>query len=206
MAKILNHPLIDHKISILRERDTDSANFRRIVHEVAMLMVPYVTENLPCVKRSVTTPLETNQFPTLACPIVLAPILRAGLGLSEGFHQLLPEASVAHIGMARGEQTLKPTTYYCHLPPSIERAHTIVLDPMLATGGSAISAVQALKDKNAGNLTFVSLLAAPEGISAFEQAHPDVPIISATQDRQLNDIGYIVPGLGDAGDRIFGTY
>ena len=170
-----------------------------------MMTVPSVTEKFSTVDIEVQTPVEKSFFPILAMPIVIVPILRAGLGLVEGFHAALPEASVAHIGMARNEETLKPETYYLNAPQELSKAEVLVLDPMLATGGSAIATVDELKKKNAKKITFVGLLSAPEGSRALSNAHPDIDIIIATQDRELNDQGYICPGLGDAGDRIFGT-
>lgn len=170
-----------------------------------MMMVPAVTEKFSTVDIEVQTPLDKSFFPTLSTPIVLVPILRAGLGLLQGFHTALPEASVAHIGMARNEETLKPEIYYLNAPQELSVAEVIVLDPMLATGGSAIAAVNELKKRNAKKITFVGLLSAPEGSSALSTAHPDIHIIIATQDSKLNEQGYIYPGLGDAGDRIFGT-
>ncbi len=170
-----------------------------------MMMVPVVTERFSTVDIEIQTPLEKSSFPTLAMPIVLVPILRAGLGLLNGFHTALPEASVAHIGMARNEETLQPEIYYLNAPQELAVAEVLVLDPMLATGGSAIAAVNELKKRNAKKITFVGLLSAPEGSRALSAAHPDIDIIIATQDRELNEQGYICPGLGDAGDRIFGT-
>lgn len=205
MLKILNHPVINSKISHLRCENTRPAEFRRLTHEISMMLVPTVTENFPTVDIEIQTPIEKSSFPTLAKPIVLVPILRAGLGFLSGFHAALPEASVAHIGMARNEETLKPETYYLNAPQELASAEVIVLDPMLATGGSAIAAINELKKKGAKKITFVGLLSAPEGTTALSAAHPDIDIIIATQDRELNEHGYICPGLGDAGDRIFGT-
>jgi uracil phosphoribosyltransferase len=205
MIRILNHPVINSKISQLRSEATTPAEFRRLTHEISMMMVPAVTDKFPTVDIEIQTPLEKSSFPTLATPIVLVPILRAGLGLIEGFLSALPEASVAHIGMARNEETLQPETYYLNAPQELAVAEVIVLDPMLATGGSAITAINELKKRNAKKITFVGLLSAPEGTRALSAAHPDIDIIIATQDRELNEQGYICPGLGDAGDRIFGT-
>ncbi|MGJ8656873.1 MAG: uracil phosphoribosyltransferase [Akkermansiaceae bacterium] len=205
MIRILNHPVINSKITQLRCESTKPAEFRRLTQEISMMMVPSVTDRFTTVDIEVQTPIEKALFPTLAMPIVLVPILRAGLGLIEGFHAALPEASVAHIGMARNEETLQPETYYLNAPQELASAEVIVLDPMLATGGSAIATVNELKKKNAKKITFVGLLSAPEGTRALHEAHPDIDIIIATQDRELNAQGYICPGLGDAGDRIFGT-
>ncbi|MFT6793032.1 MAG: uracil phosphoribosyltransferase [Rubritalea sp.] len=205
MIRILNHPVINSKITQLRSEATKPAEFRRLTHEIAMMMVPAVTDKFSTVDIEIQTPVEKSFFPTLAMPIVLVPILRAGLGLLDGFHTALPEASVAHIGMARNEKTLQPETYYLNAPQELDKAEVIILDPMLATGGSAIATVNELKKKNAKKITFVGLLSAPEGSRALSTAHPDIDIIIATQDRELNEQGFICPGLGDAGDRIFGT-
>lgn len=205
MTTILDHPVINSKISQLRCQYTSSANFRRVIQEISVLLVPFVTAHFQTTLAEITTPIETAEFPELQKPIVLVPILRAGLGLLEGFHSILPEASVAHIGMARNEATLEPETYYFNAPQDLTNAEIIVLDPMLATGGSAIASITELKNKGAEHITFVGILSAPEGTKALETAHPDIQIFIATQDRQLNEQGYICPGLGDAGDRIFGT-
>lgn len=205
MIRILNHPVINSKITQLRNETTSPADFRRLTQEISMMMVPAVTEKFPTINLEVQTPIEKSSFPTLGTPIVLVPILRAGLGLVEGFQAALPEASVAHIGMARNEETLQPETYYLNAPQELENAEILILDPMLATGGSAIATVNELKKKNAKKITFVGILSAPEGTLALSEAHPDINIIIATQDRELNEHGYICPGLGDAGDRIFGT-
>jgi uracil phosphoribosyltransferase len=205
MVRILNHPVINSKITQLRNESTKPAEFRRLTHEISMMMVPSVTEKFSTIEIEIHTPIEKSSFPILAMPIVLVPILRAGLGLMEGFLAALPEASVAHIGMARNEDTLQPETYYLNAPQELAIVEVIILDPMLATGGSAIATVNELKKKGATKITFVGLLAAPEGTHALSTAHPDIDIIIATQDRELNEHGYICPGLGDAGDRIFGT-
>jgi uracil phosphoribosyltransferase len=205
MTRTLDHPLVAAKLTRLRARDTDSESFRRTVRELAAFLVPEVTagfaiEIVPC-----QTPLEVTDGARLARPIVLAPVLRAGLGMLEGFLSLLPEASVAHVGLARDEETLEPASYYFRVPPNLDRAEVIVVDPMLATGGSAIEAIRQLRNAGAKRLRIACLVAAPEGIAALEAACPDVPLFTATIDRQLNERGYILPGLGDAGDRIFGT-
>jgi len=205
MTHHLDHPLLAAKITVLRDRNTGSARFRHTVRELAQLMVPavtadFATESVPC-----ETPLETTTGQRLARPIVLAPVLRAGLGMLEGFLSVLPDASVAHVGLARDERTLEPAAYYFRVPPNINQAEVILVDPMLATGGSAIEAIRQLRQAGAGSIRLVCLLAAPEGIAALEAACPDVPLFTAAIDRQLNNRGYILPGLGDAGDRIFGT-
>lgn len=206
MTHHLDHPLLASKITILRAQDTDSGTFRRTVRELAQLMVPavtadFATETIPC-----QTPLETTDGRRLASPVVLAPVLRAGLGMLEGFLSVLPEASVAHVGLARDEATLKPASYYFRVPPHIGAAEVIVIDPMLATGGSAIEAIRQLRGAGATSIRLACLLAAPEGIEALKASCPDVPLFAAAIDRQLNDRGFILPGLGDAGDRIFGTW
>ena len=203
--KILNHPLVNDRLSKLRQTDCSSGLFRDHTNKIASFLLASATENLPTHPVEIQTPLETTEAQQLASPIVLVPILRAGLALLEGFHQHLPEASVAHLGMARNEETLEPETYYKNFPADLPQAEVFVLDPMLATGGSAISAIDLLKKEGAKNIHFVCLVASPEGAEALETAHPDVPITTAALDRQLNEKGYILPGLGDAGDRTFGT-
>lgn len=205
MHTILNHPIIDDCMARLRHRETPVEEFRRIVRQIAMLMVPAVTQNLSTKPTSIPTPLETTELQTLATPITLCPILRAGLGMLDGFHTLLPQASVAHIGLARNEKTLQPESYYFNSPQNIADTDVLILDPMLATGGSASAAIKALKEHGAKSLRFICLLAAPEGIDRLTKDHPDTSIYAANLDRELNPQGYILPGLGDAGDRIFGT-
>ena len=205
MLEIVDHPLIQSELSLLRDRSCPPQAFRTHVRRVASLMVPAVTadfetEPVPC-----ETPLEVTSGVTPVRPIVLAPILRAGIGFFDGFLDLLPEASTAHIGLARNEETLRPEPYSFKTPPELPRAEVIVLDPMLATGGSAVEAVNRLREAGATRLRFACLVAAPEGVATLEQAHPHLRIFTAALDRCLNDKGYILPGLGDAGDRIFGT-
>jgi len=205
MTRTIDHPLVATKLTRLRAHDTDSETFRRTVRELAAFVVPevtadFATETIPC-----QTPLEVTDGARLTHPIVLAPVLRAGLGMLEGFLSLLPEASVAHVGLARDEETLEPASYYFRVPPHLDRAEVIVVDPMLATGGSAIEAIRQLREAGAKRLRIACLVAAPEGLAALEAACPDVPLFTAVIDRQLNERGYILPGLGDAGDRIFGT-
>jgi len=189
----------------LRHQETPVEEFRRLVRQIAMLMVPTVTQELSTQTTSIPTPLETAELNTLQKPITLCPILRAGLGMLDGFHTLIPQASVAHIGLARNEKTLLPESYYFNSPQNIASSDILVLDPMLATGGSASAAITALKEHGAKSLRFICLLAAPEGIELLTKDHPDTPIYAANLDRELNPQGYILPGLGDAGDRIFGT-
>ena len=201
----IHHPVIDDRLAHLRQRDCPTSDFRRHVQEIAQLMVPAVTANLPTLPVEVETPLEITTGRKLARAIVLVPILRAGLGMLEGFLRLLPEASVAHVGVARNEDTLMPESYYFNAPTCIKDAEILVLDPMLATGGSASATIAKLKNHGAQHIHFACLVAAPEGLQKLNSDHPDVPVHYAALDTQLNEQGYILPGLGDAGDRIFGT-
>ncbi len=189
----------------MRHRDCPTPQFRSYVKEVSQLMAPYVTENLLTLPVEVETPMEITTGRKLDRDIVLVPILRAGLGMLDGFLNLLPEASVAHVGLARNEDTLEPECYYHKSPEHIAQADIIVLDPMLATGGSACTAIDALKQQGATHIHFVCMVAAPEGVNAVNSAHPDVALHYPALDNCLNEQGYILPGLGDAGDRIFGT-
>lgn len=203
---IINHPLISHKVAILRSKDTNTKQFRELVEEISTLLTYEAFKDIPTIDVSVETPLETTTQQMIAeNSLAIIPILRAGLGMVNGVHTLFPTAKVGHIGMYRDEETCEPQEYYCKLPQGIENKICIVLDPMLATGGSAIAAVNLLKKKGAKNIKCMHIIAAPEGIEALHNAHPDVQIYCAVQDRQLNDKSYILPGLGDAGDRLFGT-
>ena len=203
---ITNHPLIQHKLTIMRNKETASKEFRQLVGEIAMLMCYEATRDLPLKSVTVETPLVTAEFNTLAGKkLAFVPILRAGLGMVDGVLQLVPSARVGHIGLYRDPETLKPVEYYCKLPSDISERDVIVLDPMLATGGSAIDAISLIKQRSPKSIKFMGIIAAPEGLSALQEAHPDVDIFCAALDEKLNDHGYIVPGLGDAGDRIFGT-
>ncbi len=202
---ILDHPLIRHKLSLLRDRQTTSRDFKQLVGEIAALMTYEVTRDLPTESVQVETPLETMTGQQLTGRLALVPILRAGLGMVEGIHQLIPSARVGHIGLFRDHDTLQPVSYYFKVPTPVSEHRFLILDPMLATGGSAIAAATALREAGAEEVMLLSLVAAPEGAAAFAAAHPDVPVYVAAMDRQLNDHGYILPGLGDAGDRIFGT-
>lgn len=205
-ANVVNHPLIQHKLTLMRQKSTSTSSFRRLVREIAMLLGYEVTRDLPLSSTSVETPLETMQSPTLAGKkMCFVSILRAGNGLLDGLLELIPAARVGFVGLYRDESTLTPVEYYYKVPKDIGQRLTVVVDPMLATGNSAIAAVERLKAGGAGQIKFMCLLAAPEGVAAFSAAHPDVPIFTAAVDRQLNENGYILPGLGDAGDRIFGT-
>ena len=205
MSDFSNHPLVADRLARLRSVDCPPHEFRRHVADIARLLVLPATSALGTEPIPVTTPLSQMTGERLARPIVLVPILRAGLGLSDAFHQLLPEASVAHYGLARNEATLEPEVYFQKFPADLKEADVIVLDPMLATGGSAAAALTGLKERGACHLTFVCLVASPEGIARLSEKHPDVSVTCAAIDEGLNDFGYIVPGLGDAGDRIFGT-
>lgn len=203
---VLDHPLIQHKLGIMREATTATKNFRQLVGEIAMLMTYEVTRDLATESVTLDTPLERMTGQRVAGKkLVLVPILRAGLGMVDGILQLVPSARVGHVGMFRDHTTLEPVSYYFKVPDASEVRDVFVLDPMLATGGSAVAAVTRLKQEGAARLRFLSLVAAPEGVRAMGEAHPDVPVYAAALDRQLNASGYILPGLGDAGDRLFGT-
>jgi uracil phosphoribosyltransferase len=199
------HPLVAHKLVRLRDKNTDSRKFRELVRELAALLTYEATADLQTVPRAVDTPLATVEGQELKANIGLVPILRAGLGMVEGIWELMPSAEVWHIGLYRDERTLKPVEYYNKLPIEPTVSVCLILDPMLATGGSAVATVGILKRWGVTNIKFVGILAAPEGIAALQAAHPDVPIYIAAIDDHLNEHGYIVPGLGDAGDRQFGT-
>lgn len=206
-VKIFNHPLINHKIAILRDEKTSMKEFRELIEEITTLMTfEALKEGVPTVEKQVKTPLETcTQHVVKDNAIVIVPILRAGLGMVNGIHVLFPSARVGHIGLYRNEETLEPCEYYCKLPEGIEDKLVIIVDPMLATGGSACDAVDRLKARGCKNIKFMAVIGAPEGVSRLAEAHPDVPVYVSTLDRQLNENGYILPGLGDAGDRLFGT-
>ena len=202
----MDHPLIQHKLSILRDERTTSKQFRELVSEIAMLMCFEATRDLPLMDRDVKTPGAMAHTKVIAGKkLAFVPILRAGLGMVDGVLTLVPNARVGHIGLYRDPQTLKPVEYYCKLPADIQEREVIVLDPMLATGGSAIDAISQIKQRHPKEIKFMGLIGAPEGVKALTEAHPDVEIYIGAIDEKLNDHGYIVPGLGDAGDRIFGT-
>lgn len=203
---ILNHPLIQHKTTILRKASTTNKEFRESVEEITMLMCYEALRDLPLQEIEIETPIQkTKQKVLKGKKLAVVPILRAGLGMVNGMLQLVPSAKVGHIGMYRDEETLQPHEYYCKLPPDINDRLIVVVDPMLATGGSACDAISQIKSYGGKNIKFLCLIAAPEGIEALTKAHPDVDIYCANVDERLNEHGYIVPGLGDAGDRIFGT-
>ena len=204
---IFNHPLIQHKIAILRDEKTSMKEFRELIEEITTLMTyECLKEGVPTVEKVVKTPLETcTQQVVKDNAIAIVPILRAGLGMVNGIHVLFPSARVGHIGMYRNEETLERQEYYCKLPDGIEDKLVLVVDPMLATGGSACDAIKLLKARGCKNIKFMSIIGAPEGVSKVAEAYPDVNIYVSTLDRCLNEHGYILPGLGDAGDRLFGT-
>ena len=203
---ILDHPLIQHKISLLRDKNTGCKDFRELVAEIATLMCYEATRDLPLKEVEIETPVAIAKTKVISGrKLAFVPILRAGLGMVEGMLTLVPAAKVGHIGLYRDPETFVPHEYYCKLPPDITKREVIVLDPMLATGGSAIDAIKLLKDKGVTNIKFLCIIAAPEGLDALCKAHPDVQIYAASLDEKLNKHKYIVPGLGDAGDRIFGT-
>ncbi len=203
---VMDHPLIQHKVSLMRDKNTGSKDFRELLEEVAMLMAYEVTRDLPLKEVEVETPICTCKTKMLAGrKLGVVPILRAGLGMVDGILNLVPAAKVGHIGLYRDPETLKPVEYYCKLPVDAQERTLIVVDPMLATGGSSIAALQFLKDRGCEHMRLMCLIGAPEGIEAVRKAHPDVDIYIAAVDEKLNEHCYIVPGLGDAGDRLFGT-
>ena len=203
---VVNHPLVQHKLSIMRDKNTSTASFRQLLKEISLLLCYEVTHELPMTTKRIETPLEAMDAPVLeGKKMVFASILRSGNGLLEGMLELVPSARVAHIGLYRDHDTLQAIEYYFKAPEDIADRLIVVVDPMLATANSAIAAVEKLKGRGATHLRFVCLLAAPEGIERFTKAHPDVPVFTAAIDRHLNEKGYIVPGLGDAGDRMYGT-
>ncbi|MCY4446885.1 MAG: uracil phosphoribosyltransferase [Rhodobacteraceae bacterium] len=203
---IVEHPLVQHKLTLMRKEETASSEFRRLLKEISMLLAYEITRNLPQKKITIQTPLEQMEASTLkGKKLALISILRAGNGLLEGVLELIPSARVGYVGLYRDEDSLKPVEYYFKVPDDLDNRFVIVLDPMLATGNSAAYAVERLKVAGANNLTFVCLVAAPEGVKVMSHEHPDVPIYTAALDEKLNEIGYILPGLGDAGDRLFGT-
>ena len=208
MSKVLimDHPLVQHKVSLLRSKNTGTKEFKELVSEIATLLCYEATRDLPTEEIEVETPIAIARTRVLSGrKLALVPILRAGLGMVDGMLALLPAAKVGHIGMYRDEKTLEPVEYYCKLPADIAEREVIVLDPMLATGGSACDAISQIKKRGVKNLKFIGIIAAPEGLKRLQEAHPDVDIYVAALDEKLNENGYIVPGLGDAGDRIFGT-
>jgi uracil phosphoribosyltransferase len=205
-AIVVDHPLVQHKLTIMRDKSTSTQGFRRLLREISTLLCYEVTRDLPLTQITIETPICEMQAPALAGKkLVFASILRAGNGLLEGMLDLVPSARVAHVGLYRDPETLTPVEYYFKAPEDLGERLVIVVDPMLATANSAIAAIEKLKGRGANNIRFLCLLAAPEGVAKFNAAHPDVPVYTASIDEKLNDHGYIVPGLGDAGDRMYGT-
>ena len=203
---VADHPLVKHKISHLRDKNTGTKELKELVSEIATLLCYEATRNLPTENVEIETPLTVTSQPVLAGrKLALVPILRAGLGMVDGMLTLLPAAKIGHIGLYRNEETLEPVEYYCKLPADINEREVIVLDPMLATGGSAVDAISLIKKRGAKHIKFICIIAAPQGVEKLQKAHPDVDIYIGQMDECLNEHGYIVPGLGDAGDRIFGT-
>ncbi len=203
---VMDHPLIQHKIGIMRDKNTSTKEFRALVQEVAMLIYYEASRNLPLADKEIETPLVKTTVKEIAGKkLCVVPILRAGMMMSEGVLQLTPNAKVGHIGLFRDEVTLEPHEYFCKMPKDVAEREVFLVDPMLATGGSAIAAVELLKKRGIKNIRFLCLIAAPEGVEKFQEAHPDVDIYIGALDQRLNENGYILPGLGDAGDRIYGT-
>ncbi|MFU8863785.1 MAG: uracil phosphoribosyltransferase [Rhodobacterales bacterium] len=203
---IVTHPLVQHKLTLMREKNTSTGEFRALLREISALLAYEVTRELELTTRAIETPMQEMDAPVLkGKKLALVSILRAGNGLLDGVLELIPSARVGFIGLYRDEVTLKPVQYYCKLPEGLEDRLVIVVDPMLATGNSSAAAVDLLKAAGATNIRFLCLLAAPEGVARMKEAHPDVPIVTASLDKRLNEKGYILPGLGDAGDRMFGT-
>ncbi len=203
---VVRHPLVQHKLTLMRDKDTPTAVFRQLLREISQLLAFEITRELPMTTRRIETPLCEMEAPVLKGPkLALVSILRAGNGLLDGVLELIPSARVGFVGLYRDEATLKPVQYYCKLPKELENRLVIAVDPMLATGNSSAAAVDLIKAAGATDIRFLCLLAAPEGVARMKEAHPDVPIVTAALDERLNEKGYIVPGLGDAGDRMFGT-
>ena len=202
---ILNHPLIQQKLFYIRSKVSNNLSFRNMLDEIGALMVYEVTRDLPLMEREVETPLETTKAFVLARKVTLVPILRAGMAMCDGILKIIPHARVGHLGLYRDKDTLKPVEYYAKFPSDIAESEVIVIDPMLATGGSAVAAIDYLKNLGVKSMKFVCLVAAPEGVKLMQENHPDLKLFTAALDRELNSHGYILPGLGDAGDRIYGT-
>ncbi|EOY2815306.1 uracil phosphoribosyltransferase [Enterococcus faecalis] len=204
--QVIDHPLIQHKLTMIREKNCGTKVFREVINEIAMLMAYEVSRDMPLEDVVIETPMGKSTQKTLSGKkVAIIPILRAGIGMVDGILELIPAAKVGHVGLYRDEETLQPHEYFVKLPEDIASRQLFVVDPMLATGGSAIMAIDSLKERGASNIKFVCLVAVPEGVKALQEAHPDVDIYTAALDERLNEDGYIVPGLGDAGDRLFGT-
>ncbi|TBX21721.1 uracil phosphoribosyltransferase [Nioella sediminis] len=203
---VVDHPLVQHKLTLMREKDTSTAVFRQLLREISQFLAYEVTRELPMTTKRIETPLQEMDAPVLAGrKLALISILRAGNGLLDGMLELIPSARVGFVGLYRDEETLEPVQYYFKVPDELGERMVIAVDPMLATGNSSVAAIDLLKQAGASNIRFLCLLAAPEGVARMQEAHPDVPIVTAALDSHLNEKGYIVPGLGDAGDRMFGT-
>jgi len=204
-VKILNHPLIDHKMSIIRDKRTNTKSFRENVNEIGGLITYEITRDLPTREVEIETPIQKTTCRELSKDVIIVPILRAGLGMVEGIQMIIPTAKVGHVGMYRDEETLEPHEYYAKFPIEIVEGTVLVVDPMLATGGSTSAAIDAVKKRGATDIRFVGLVGCPEGVERLHNDHPDVDIYLAAMDEKLNEVGYIIPGLGDCGDRLFGT-
>lgn len=202
---VLNHPLIDHKMALIRDKNTSTKPFRETVGEIGALITYEITKDLETVEIEVETPIQKTICRQLKKQLVIVPILRAGLGMVNGIHDMVPSAKIGHIGLYRDEKSLEPVSYYAKFPTDILDGVVLVVDPMLATGGSATAAITELKNRGAKDVRFVGLVGCPEGVKRLQMDHPDVPIYLAALDEKLNEVGYIIPGLGDAGDRLFGT-
>ncbi|WP_323785181.1 uracil phosphoribosyltransferase [Thalassovita sp.] len=203
---IVTHPLVQHKLTLMRDKKASTGEFRRLLREISQLLAYEITRDLELTTRGIETPMQEMEAPVLkGKKLALISILRAGNGLLDGVLELIPSARVGFVGLYRDEETLQPVQYYFKVPEGLEDRHLIVVDPMLATGNSSVAAVDLLKKAGANNISFMCLLAAPEGVARMKEAHPDVPIVTASLDERLNEKGYILPGLGDAGDRMFGT-
>ena len=203
---VVDHPLVQHKLTLMRDKGTSTAEFRRLLHEITQLLAYEITRELPLTQTTIETPMQTMDSPILAGKkLALVSILRAGNGMLDGVLELVPSARVGFVGLYRDEETLQPVQYYFKAPKELKDRMVIAVDPMLATGNSSAAAIDLLKEAGATNIRFLCLLAAPEGVARFTEAHPDVPVFTAAIDEKLNDKGYIIPGLGDAGDRMYGT-
>lgn len=203
---VVDHPLVQHKLTLMRDKGTSTAGFRRLLHEITQLLAYEITRDMPLTTTTIETPMEEMESPILAGKkLALVSILRAGNGMLDGVLELIPSARVGFVGLYRDEETLQPVQYYFKVPKGIDDRLVIAVDPMLATGNSSVAAIDLLKEAGATNIRFLCLLASPEGVACMKKAHPDVQIVTASLDRELNDKGYIMPGLGDAGDRMFGT-
>lgn len=202
---VINHPLVSHKLAIIRDKKTTTKEFKESVKELSVLLTYEITRDLKTKEIKVETPITKTKVNVISQPVVIVPILRAGLGMVDGITDVIPTAKVGHIGLYRDGKTLKPHTYYAKFPPKLDKALVLLLDPMLATGGSASQAINILKEKGAKHIKFVGIVGCPEGLNKLQSDHPDVEIYLAAKDSHLNELGYIVPGLGDCGDRLFGT-